>query len=236
MKERLQKMISQAGLCSRRAAEKLLAEGRVCVNGSVARIGESADWDTDRIAVDGEEIRPVEKPVYLMLHKPAGYVTTLSDEHGRTTAAELVQDCQTRVFPVGRLDMDSEGLLLFTNDGALMQALTHPKSEVNKTYEVTVRGELNGALGRLRTMREIGDEPIRPAQVELLERSGGSERIKMVIHEGKNRQIRRMCHGAGLTVTRLCRVAEGPVRLGDLPCGQWRYLTEDEIKNLREEG
>jgi 23S rRNA pseudouridine2605 synthase len=236
MKERLQKLIAQAGVCSRRAAEKLLTEGRVCVNDEIAQLGESADWESDRITVDGNPIQPPQKQVYLMLHKPSGYVTTLSDEQGRATAAELVADCGVRVFPVGRLDRESEGLLLFTNDGALMQALTHPKGEINKTYEVTVRGELNGALARLRALREIEGEAIRPAQVRLLERTGGSERIEIIIHEGKNRQIRRMCKAASLVVMRLCRVAESCVVLGDLPSGQWRYLTEEEIEKLREEG
>jgi 23S rRNA pseudouridine2605 synthase len=236
MKERLQKLLSQAGVCSRRGAEKMLAEGRVCVNGIVAQIGESADFDADCITVDGQEIHPAEKKIYLMLHKPRGYVTTLSDEMGRATAAELVANCGARVFPVGRLDKDSEGLLLFTNDGALMQALTHPSREINKTYEVTVAGAVDGAADKLRRLREIDGETIRPAQVMSLTEKGRTARLQIVIHEGKNRQIRRMCEAVGLSVTRLVRMREDELALGDLPSGKWRYLTEQEVCTLKKEG
>ena len=168
-----------------------------------------------------------------MLHKPRGYVTTLSDERNRPTAAQLVTDCGERVFPVGRLDMDSEGLLLFTNDGALMQAMIHPRHEVNKIYHVTVSGEISGAAARLAAINDLDGEPIRPAQVEELSRSGGQALLRITIHEGKNRQIRRMCRKAGLSVRKLQRVQEGNLRLGDLPPGKWRYLTDAEIKELK---
>ena len=233
MKERLQKIMSRSGLCSRRAAELWLTQGRVRVNGIVACLGDQADVLTDAIEVDGQPLSLPTEPVYLMLHKPRGYVTTLSDEKGRRTAAELVADCGRRVFPVGRLDMDSEGLLLFTDDGALMQALTHPRGEVNKVYRVTVRGALEGAAERLAAMDKLDGEPIRPAQVRETERSGGQAVLEVTIHQGKNRQIRRMCGAAGLQVLRLVRIREHTLALGDLPTGQWRYLTEAEISALK---
>ena len=233
MKERLQKIMSQAGLCSRRTAEVWLGEGRVRVNGVVACLGDRADVLTDTIEVDGQPLSLPEEPVYLMLHKPRGCVTTLSDEKNRPTAAELVADCGRRVFPVGRLDMDSEGLLLFTDDGALMQALTHPRGEVDKVYRVTVCGVLDGAAARLAAVDELDGEPIRPAQVRETERSGGQAVLEVTIHQGKNRQIRRMCSAAGLQVLRLLRIREHTLALGDLPAGRWRYLTEAEISALK---
>ena len=233
MTERLQKIIAQAGLCSRRAGEELLRQGRVCVNGKIASLGDSADPSRDRIEVDGRPLPSAPPAVYIMLHKPRGYVTTLSDERNRPTAAQLVTDCGERVFPVGRLDMDSEGLLLFTNDGALMQAMIHPRHEVNKIYHVTVSGEISGAAARLAAINDLDGEPIRPAQVEELSRSGGQALLRITIHEGKNRQIRRMCRKAGLSVRKLQRVQEGSLRLGDLPPGKWRYLTDAEIKELK---
>ena len=233
MTERLQKIIAQAGLCSRRAGEELLRQGRVCVNGKIASLGDSADPSRDRIEVDGRPLPSAPPAVYIMLHKPRGYVTTLSDERNRPTAAQLVTDCGERVFPVGRLDMDSEGLLLFTNDGALMQAMIHPRHEVNKIYHVTVSGEISGAAARLAAINDLDGEPIRPAQVDELSRSGGQALLRITIHEGKNRQIRRMCRKAGLSVRKLQRVQEGNLRLGDLPPGKWRYLTGAEIKELK---
>ena len=233
MAERLQKLIAQAGICSRRAGEELLRQGRVRVNGCVASLGDSADPSIDRIEVDGAALPSAPPPVYLMLHKPRGYVTTLSDELGRATAADLVADCGARVFPVGRLDRDSEGLLLFTNDGELMQSLIHPRHEVDKVYHVTVTGELDGAPERLAAIRDLDGEPIRPAQVEILSREGDRAVLRIVIHEGKNRQIRRMCQKTGLTVVRLQRVQEHTLRLGTLKPGKWRYLTDEELQELK---
>lgn len=233
MRERLQKLIARAGVCSRRSAESLLTAGRVTVNGVAAHLGDKADADADVIAIDGTAIAFAEPAVYLMLNKPRGYVTTLSDELGRATAAELVADCGTRVFPVGRLDKDSEGLLLFTNDGALMQAMTHPSHQVDKTYEVTVTGELEGAADRLSAVTELDGEPIMPAQVEIIERRQGQALLRVTIHQGKNRQIRRMCAQVGLQVTRLRRVSEDALTLGDLKPGQWRYLTDAEVAALK---
>ena len=168
MRERLQKLIARAGVCSRRSAESLLTAGRVTVNGVAAHLGDKADADTDVIAIDGTAVTFAEPSIYLMLNKPRGYVTTLRDELGRATPAELVADCGVRVFPVGRLDKESEGLLLFTNAGALMQAMTHPSHQVDKTYEVTVTGQVQGAADSLSAVTELDGEPIVPAQVEIM--------------------------------------------------------------------
>ena len=232
MEERLQKLLSAAGVCSRRAAEDYLAAGRVTVNGETARLGQKADPDRDRILVDGRPLAPRAKPVYLLLNKPRGYVTTLSDEKGRRTVAELVADCGQRVYPVGRLDLDSEGLLLLTNDGDWAQRLLHPKHEVEKTYHVSVSGPVAGAAERLAAVTDLEGEPIRPARVEVLRQTAVTAVLAVTIHEGKNRQIRRMCAQCGLTVKRLRRVREGTVELGTLPPGKWRYLTEEELKSI----
>lgn len=233
MTERIQKLMAAAGLCSRRTAEEWIAAGRVIVNGRIARVGDKADPDRDTVLVDGSPLRGAAQHVYLMLHKPKGYVTTLSDERGRRTAAELVADCGTRVYPVGRLDRDSEGLLLFTNDGKLTHALLHPSHQVDKTYIVSVTGAEDGSAARLAAVDKLDGESIVPAQVEELHRSGTAAEYRVVIHQGKKRQIRRMCAAAGLEVTRLCRVAEGGLRLGGLPPGKWRYLTEEELGLIR---
>ena len=233
MTERLQKLIARSGLCSRRAAEALLTEGRVTVNGAAARLGDKADPETDAIAVDGKPLTFAEPMVYLMLNKPRGYVTTLSDELGRATAAQLVADCGVRVYPVGRLDRDSEGLLLFTNDGALTQRLLHPSHQVDKVYIVSVSGADEGSAGRLRAVTSLDGQPIAPAQVDELYHRGDRAEYRIVIHQGKKRQIRRMCAAVGLTVTRLCRIAEGGLELGALPPGRWRYLTAGELESIK---
>lgn len=232
MKERLQKLIAASGLCSRRAAEELITAGRVRVNGSVASVGDKADTENDLVTVDGKQLHFTEKRVYLMLNKPVGYVTTLSDEKGRKTAAELVQDCGVRVFPVGRLDLMSEGLLLFTNDGEFMQRMLHPKYEINKTYRVEVSGDPECGVRELRTLREIDGEVISSAEAECIKKTEKGGILLVTIHEGKNRQVRRMCAAAGMKVLRLCRVAEHGLELGDLPCGKWRYLTDEEMRKL----
>lgn len=229
MKERLQKLISSAGLASRRAAEELIAAGRVTVNGRTAALGESADAETDAVCVDGVPLRFRSGHTYIMLHKPRGFVTTLHDERGRRTVAELVRTAEGRVYPVGRLDMYSEGLLLMTDDGELANAVMHPRGEVEKVYRAHVRGDLDAALPVLTGPMELDGCPLRPAKVRRL----GGGLIEITIHEGKNRQIRRMCEAAGLKVERLIRVAEGPLRLGDLKVGTWRYLTENEIMLLK---
>lgn len=235
MEERLQKLIAGAGVCSRRAAEELLTAGRVQVNGRQASLGEKADPDRDTITVDGKPISRPEEHVYLMLHKPVGYVTTLSDEKGRPTVADLTRDVGRRVFPVGRLDLMSEGLLLMTDDGVLMQRLIHPSYEIAKTYHLTVSGPLEGAAERLAAVMDLDGEPIRPAEVKLLRRTPQTAELSVTIHEGKNRQIRRMCAACGLSVRRLCRVQEHTLRLGSLAPGKWRYLTEKELAVLKAE-
>lgn len=233
MEERLQKLLSAAGVCSRRAAEGYITAGRILVNGKVAALGCRADPEKDEILVDGRPLSPKENHIYLVLNKPRGYVTTLSDERGRPTVADLVRDCGIRVYPVGRLDLDSEGLLLMTNDGDLMQHLLHPRGEINKTYHVTVYGEVRGAAQRLAQVTELDGEPIRSAQVKVLRQSGQTAELEIIIHEGKNRQIRRMCAACGLGVKRLRRVQEHTLMLGDLKSGTWRYLTDEEVECLR---
>lgn len=236
MEERLQKLLSAAGVCSRRAAETYLTAGRVTVNGETAQLGQRADPDRDEILVDGRPLAPRGEPVYILLNKPRGYVTTLADERGRKTVAELVADCGQRVYPVGRLDLDSEGLLLLTNDGEWAQHLLHPKHEVEKTYHVSVFGPVAGAAARLAAVTDLEGEPIRPARVEVLRQTAKTAVLAVTIHEGKNRQVRRMCARCGLTVKRLRRVREGTLELGNLQPGKWRYLTESEAASLRTEG
>ena len=234
MKERLQKILSSRGVCSRRKAEEYILAGRVTCNGQVARLGDSADPEVDEIMLDGKVIPTGNSSVYIMLHKPRGFVTTLSDEKGRRNAAQLVADCGQRVYPVGRLDMDSEGLLLFTNDGAFANAMMHPKHEVDKVYEVWVAGFTQENLEKLKLPIVLDGYTIKKPGVALVKASGDQALIRVTIHEGRNRQVRRMCSAAGLHVTRLRRVGEGKLTLGDLPKGKWRYLTEDEIREMKE--
>ena len=228
MEERLQKILSAAGVCSRRQAEEYLLQGRVLVNGQVAALGDKADTARDTVTFDGRDVVKPQALTYIMLHKPRGTVTTLSDDKGRPTVADLVADCPVRVWPVGRLDWDSEGLLLFTNDGALTHRLLHPSHEVEKEYIVTVQGDVDAALPILEGPMELDGVALSPAQVKVL----GENRLSIVIHQGKNRQVRRMCALAGLEVLRLKRVREGALTLGDLPRGQWRYLTAQEVESL----
>ena len=235
MEERLQKLLSAAGVCSRRAAEEYITAGRVTVNGQTAELGWKADPERDEIRVDGTPLAQKEEHVYLLLNKPRGYVTTLSDEKGRKNVADLVKDCGVRVYPVGRLDLDSEGLLLMTNDGDFMQRLLHPSGEVNKTYHVSVYGPIGGAAEKLAAITDLDGEKIRPAQVQVLKKTAQTAEFAITIHEGKNRQIRRMCAACGLSVKRLRRVQEHTLALGDLPVGRWRYLTEQEISDLKSE-
>ena len=236
MEERLQKLISSCGLASRRTAEAWISQGRVTVNGSRAALGDRADLERDRVEVDGVPLRPRTERTYLMLNKPRGYVTTLSDEKGRRTAASLVSGCGRRVWPVGRLDLDSEGLLLFTDDGELTHGLLHPSGEVEKEYLVWVAGDVDRALPILTAPMELDGEPIAPAQGRAGRRSEGVTQLSVVIHQGKNRQVRRMCAQAGLEVRRLKRVREGRVWLDRaLRPGQWRPLTGEELRLLREE-
>ena len=233
MTERLQKIISARGICSRRKAEEMIQEGRVTCNGNVAKLGDTANPETDEIRVDGEMLPAASSFVYIMLNKPRGYVTTLSDEKGRPNAAQLI-DCGVRVYPVGRLDMDSEGLLLFTNDGEFANRLMHPKHEVNKTYRVLVQNYSEENLEKLKQPIELDGYRIRTPEVKLLRtRDRGQAQLLVTIHEGRNRQVRRMCDAAGMKVLRLQRISEGKVKLGQLECGKWRHLTREELELLK---
>ena len=233
MSERLQKILSARGVASRRKAEEMIAQGLVTVNGHIAALGETADPETDVILIGGKPLPKQQDYVYILLHKPRGYVTTLSDEKGRKNAAQLVAECGVRVYPVGRLDMDSEGLLLFTNDGDFANALMHPKHEVNKTYDTWVTGYTAGGEERLAKPVTLDGYTIRPPKVQLLWAEGTKAKFRITIHEGRNRQVRRMCEIAGMTVTRLRRIREGDLQLGNLPLGKWRYLTPEEIGKMK---
>ena len=233
MTERLQKIISARGLVSRRKAEEWIGQGRVTVNGAVARLGDSADPETDDIQVDGKALPSTSDQVYIMLNKPRGYVTTLADEKGRRKVSELVADCGCRVYPVGRLDMDSEGLLLLTNDGEFANRLMHPKHEVEKTYDTWVTGYTPEGAQALEKPIELDGYRIRPPKILVLQHDGDRAKIRITIHEGRNRQVRRMCQAAGMYVTRLRRIREGKLNLGDLPLGKWRYLTASEVQKLK---
>ena len=229
MEERLQKLLSAAGVCSRRRAEEYILAGRVTVNGQPAGLGDKADPGRDQLEVDGVPLPTAGEHTYIMLNKPRGYVTTLSDEKGRKTVAQLTADCPARVWPVGRLDMDSEGLLLLTDDGALTHRLTHPSHEVEKEYRVRVSGDIGRALPILSAPVVDNGEELTADRVE----QTGPHTLTVVIHQGKNRQVRRMCAAAGLKVERLCRVREGSLLLEGLAPGRWRFLTEDETRALQ---
>ena len=229
MEERLQKLISAAGLCSRRTAEEWIAAGRVTVNGIPAAVGGKADLSRDRVEVDGTPLSAPAGHTYIMLYKPRGYVTTLSDEQGRPTVAELTADCPARVWPVGRLDMDSEGLLLLTDDGELTHRLTHPSHGVEKEYHVRVRGDVAAALPQLRVPMTVDGEVLTADRVERTAPGW----LTVVLHQGKNRQVRRMCAAAGLTVARLIRVREGSLTLDGLEKGRWRLLMPSEVEELK---
>ena len=235
MEERIQKIISGSGLTSRRKAEELIEERRVRVNGNTASLGDTAVDGEDVIEVDGKPLGRNPARVYVMLNKPRGYVTTLQDEQGRKTVAELVEGCGARVYPVGRLDLYSEGLLLLTNDGELANRLMHPKNEVEKTYLLWVSDYTPESEEKLRSPVEIDGRRTSPAGIKKLKAEGSLALFEVTIHEGRNRQIRRMCEAAGLTPTRLKRIAEGPLRLGDLQPGKWRMLTGEEREALMQD-
>ena len=232
MIERLQKILSARGICSRRKAEEIILSGRVTVNGQVATLGQTADPEKDTILLDGKSLPTSSEYVYILLHKPRGYVTTLSDEKGRPNVTQLVQ-CGHRVYPVGRLDMDSEGLLILTNDGELANKMMHPRGEVDKTYEVWV-GDYRTGCEKLLERRIILDgRKIATPKIRLLSAQADQAHLLITIHEGRNRQVRRMCQAAMMRVTRLRRIAEGELSLGDLQKGCWRYLTEAEVAKLK---
>jgi 23S rRNA pseudouridine2605 synthase len=233
MTDRIQKILSARGVASRRAGEKMIEDGRVTVNGATALLGQSADPDTDVICVDGVSLPSRPEKLYIMLNKPKGYVTTLSDEKGRKDVSELVKDVGTRLYPVGRLDLNSEGLLIMTNDGDAANRLMHPSHNVKKTYHTWVRGrDIKQAAEKLAAPMEIDGYTTRPAHVDVMAEDEGGAMLSITIGEGRNRQVRKMCEQAGLYVTRLKRVREGSLELGELKPGCWRYLTEEELQKL----
>lgn len=232
-KIRLQKHLSECGIASRRKAEELIDAGKVRVNGRIARLSDKVDPKRDKVTVNGKNVIAVTNKVYIMLHKPRGFVTTMSDEFGRKSVADLVKDVGVKVFPVGRLDRDSEGLLLMTNDGEMANTLTHPSSLVNKTYRVTVAGEADTeSVEKLCNGIELDGRKTLPCDVFVIERKPDRTVLNFIIHEGRNRQIRRMCEAVGLEVLRLKRTEIAGVKLGMLPPGSWRELNAREMQRL----
>jgi len=230
--QRLSKILSAHGVTSRREAEVMIRSGRVSVGGKQASIGQSARPGVDEIAVDGIPLAAKSELLYIMLNKPRGYVTTVSDERGRSTVMDLVTGAGTRLFPVGRLDYDSEGLILLTNDGRFAFAVAHPSFNVKKTYEIRARGDIRGAAERLRCPMEIDGKTVRAVSVRLMKRTAAGGLLQVTISEGRNRQVRKMCALCGLSVLSLKRISIGSLELGSLKPGQWRFLTESERKAL----
>ena len=234
MEERLQKILSRHGVASRREAEELILNGRVTVNGAEARLGMKADEDLDEILVDGDPLAQTEQRVYIMLNKPRGCLCTRKDEKGRKTVLDYLSGCRARVWPVGRLDLNSEGLLLLTDDGELTNALTHPSHGVEKVYTVRVAGEdIPGAIKLLKGSLELEDGPARAVSVRKLKDDGDRAILEITVTEGRKHLVRNMCAAAGLEVKRLIRVAEGGLALGDLRTGCWRYLEAEELRALK---
>lgn len=230
---RLQKFMSECKVASRRKSEELISAGKVKINGRIAVLGDKVDPKKDTVTVFGKRLVKSKKNVYIMLNKPRGYITTLNDEMGRRCVAQLVEDVGTRVYPVGRLDRDSEGLLILTDDGEFANALTHPKHHVPKTYRVTVRPSINDEqITMLTTGIMIDGRVTMPSEVHIIKKEENRVVIQITIFEGRNRQIRKMCEAIGLEVARLKRIQVGSVKLGMLKSGDWRYLTEDEIHRL----
>ena len=234
-KIRIQKIMSDSGVCSRRKAEEYISEGRVKVNGRPCKLGDKAFAGKDIITLDGEKIYVAKKRqlYYIMLHKPRGYVTTMSDELDRKCVTELLTKVPERVYPIGRLDKNSEGLLLFTNDGNFANDIMHPSRHIAKTYRVTVRPDINDEqLIKFASGVEIDGKMTQECSVVVLDKQPGRVVLQMTIHEGRNRQIRKMCESLGLEVARLKRTSMGSLKLGMLPVGKWRELKEDEVHKL----
>lgn len=229
-KIRVQKYISECGVASRRKAEELISLGKVLINGKKANIGDKVNPKKDNISVNGNLLKAEHNFRYIILHKPRGFVTTMSDELGRKCVAQLVSDIKERVYPVGRLDKDSEGLLLMTNDGAFHNAVTHPKNHISKTYRVTVRPPIKDEqITAMVLGLELDGRMTAPTEVRLLQQDRERSVLEIVLHEGRNRQIRKMCEELNLEVARLKRTAEGPIKLGMLPQGKWRDLKTEEL-------
>ena len=235
---RLQKMLADCGVASRRKAEEMIRAGLVTVNGETAQIGDKVDPRRDRVEVKGRSVRAREENVYIMLHKPRGFITTMSDEMGRKCVAELVRDIPGRIYPVGRLDRDSEGLLLMTNDGNFANMMMHPKHQIPKIYHVRVRGEVSAAaLDKLSHLTVLEDcTQIQPVECHAVLKDEKSTVLSLTLYEGKNRQIRKMCDACDLTIQRLQRVAIGKVEMGDLKVGEWKHLTPKQLQQLGWEG
>ncbi|MBR5155322.1 MAG: rRNA pseudouridine synthase [Clostridia bacterium] len=232
---RLQKYLADAGVASRRASEKLIAEGRVSVNGETVReMGVQVDENYDIVEFDGEVVRNTTKKEYIMLNKPVGFITTVSDDKDRPTVMELVSDISTRIYPVGRLDYDTEGLLLLTNDGDLTYRITHPKHDIEKTYVAEVTGDISmDTITQLRRGVEVDGVKTSPAQVEVVGATQYGTKVEITIHEGRNRQVRKMFEAVGCIVKKLRRTREAGLNLGHLPLGKWRKLSESEINMLK---
>lgn len=232
-KVRLQKFLAESGVASRRKSEELIESGKVKVNGHIASIGDKIDPKRDTVTVSGKKIIKHTEHTYIVLHKPRGFITTMSDEMDRKCVAELIKDVKCRVFPVGRLDRDSEGMLLFTNDGDFANALTHPTKHVPKTYRVTVRPSISeDQLTALTEGIIIDDRKTAPAEVHVVTKEENRVVLEIILYEGRNRQIRKMCEEVGLEVARLKRTAIGSIKLGMLKQGSWRHLTDDEVRKL----
>ena len=234
-KIRLQKYLAECGVASRRKSEELIAAGKVKVNGVTALIGAKVSPKHDKVTVSGKKVVSVKKNVYIMLNKPRGFITTMNDEHDRKCVAELVKDINTRVYPVGRLDRESEGLLIMTNDGEFTNALTHPSKHVSKTYRVTIRPTITKEQAtEFRNGIEIDGRMTAPADLRVLEAQENRTVVEVTIYEGRNRQIRKMFEALGIEVARLKRTKVGNLKLGMLKQGAYRHLTEDEVSSLYE--
>lgn len=236
MEERLQKILSTCGVTSRRQGEQWITQGRVKVNGQVANLGDKANLETDLILVDDKPINKQEERFYYMLNKPRGFVTTLSDEQGRKTVADLMKNTGTRLWPVGRLDVNSEGLLIMTNDGNFTHTILHPSHQVEKEYQVWVRGDINTAIPLLSAPMTLDGEQLSPAKVKILKNQEDNKQLSITIHQGKNRQVRRMCAQVNLSVLRLKRIREGSLLLDHtLKTGCYRPLTHTEVSQLQQD-
>jgi len=237
MLERLQKIMAESGIASRRRCEELILEKRVKVNGIIAELGTKADKEKDLIEVDGKPLKAKGQKVYIMLNKPVGYITSAKDQFGRPTVLDLLKGVKERVYPVGRLDYDTEGLLLLTNDGDLTYAITHPKHNINKTYRAVIKGIAGKKeIDAFRKGLAIDDYVTSPAKLSIIKIIDGNSIVDITIHEGKNRQVRKMCAAVGHPVIRLKRTSIGGLKLGGLPVGAWRYLTAEEVAYLKSMG